>query len=76
MSAGDYAGGAGAFLALSDHELDLLTFVQSGISSALDFGVMDEQVLTVVIGGDKAKAFFLVKPFYRTSTHNNAPLAC
>jgi hypothetical protein len=75
MSAGDYAGGAGSFFALSGHVLDLLAFLKCGISSTLDFGVMDKQVITIVIRADKTKSFSLVKPFYRTCTHNNAPLA-
>jgi len=38
--------------------------------------VMNEQVITGVIGGDKPEAFSLVKPFYCTCTHFCAPSAC
>jgi hypothetical protein len=62
-------------VALSDLEIDLLAFVKCGGSGTLDFGVMDEQVITFVIGDDKPKALVLVKPFYCTCTHNSAPLA-
>jgi hypothetical protein len=66
---GDYARRARAFSALSDHELDLLAFIKIGVTGALDFRMMDEQIVAATIGADKSKSFAAVKPFYCTCTH-------
>jgi len=71
----DYVGRTGAFSALSDLELNLLTFLETGVPGGLDFRVMNEQVIAASIGGDKAKALFPVKPFYYTCAHYCAPSA-
>jgi len=69
-------GRTGAFLTLSDHELDLLALGETGVAVRLDFRVMNEQVLTAGVGADEPKTFLLVKPFYCTCTHYCTPLAC
>jgi len=72
---GDYVGRTRAFFALSNLELHLLAFIKTGVALRLDFRVMNEQIVTAVIGGDKSKAFLPIKPFYCTCTHYSAPLA-
>ena len=67
--AGDYVGRTWAFSALSDHELNLLPFIKIGVTGALDFRVVNEQILAATIGADKSKSFTAVKPFYCTCTH-------
>jgi len=67
--AGDYIRRTRAFSALADHELDLLPFIKIGVSGALDFRVMDEQIVAATIGADKSKTFAAIKPFYCTCTH-------
>ena len=52
--AGDYVGRAGAFLALSDLELDLLAFIERCIAGCLNLGVVDEQILAAIVGIDEA----------------------
>ena len=69
----DYVGRTRAFLALSDLELNPLTFIKTGIAGRLDFGMMNEQVLVGIIGGNKSKTFFSIKPFYCTCTHCLTP---
>jgi hypothetical protein len=71
--AGDYVRRAWAFFALSDCELYLLAFVKIGVSGALDFRVMDEQIFAAALGGDKSKSFAAVKPFHNTFTHKKSP---
>ena len=73
--AGDDISRTGTFFALSNLELHPLAFLKGGIAVRLDFRVMNEQIFTAVIGSDKSKAFFPIKPFYCTCTHFCAPLA-
>jgi len=56
--AGDYVGRTRAFFALSDLELNLLALLKIGVAGALDFRVMNEQIIAAIIGADKSKAFF------------------
>ena len=64
-----------AFLALSDLERNLLTFVKAGVAIGLDFRVVYEQIIAATIGSDKSKALTITKPFYHTYTHYHTPLA-
>ena len=52
----DYVGCTRAFFALSDHELDFLSFVERCIARCLDFRVVDKQVIAAAIRGDKTKS--------------------
>lgn len=54
--AGDYIGRTWAFFALSDLELDLLTFVECCIAVCLNFRVVDEQIFTAIVGINEAIA--------------------
>jgi hypothetical protein len=67
--AGDYVRRTRPFFALSDHELYLLAFIKTGVSGALDFRVMNEQILAAALGADKSESFASVKPFHNTFTH-------
>jgi len=67
--AGDYIGRTRAFSALSDLEVNLLAFIKIGVTGALDFRMMNEQIVAATIGADKSKTFAAVKPFYCTCTH-------
>ncbi len=67
----NYISRTRAFFALSDLEVNLLPLFEIGIAGGLDFRVMDKQVLTAAVGGNKSKPFFSVKPFYCTCTHLN-----
>jgi hypothetical protein len=71
----DYVGRTRALFALSNIKLNLLAFLKIGVAGRLDFGVVDEQILAAVIGRDKSKALFSIKPFYCTCAHYFAPLA-
>ena len=64
---------AGAFFALSDVEVNLLAFIQSGIPAHLDFRMVDEQIIAAVIRGNKAKSLDCIEPFYCTCTHSTTP---
>jgi hypothetical protein len=70
---GDYVRRAWPFFALPDCELYLLAFFKIGVSAALDFRVMDEQILTAVLGADKSITFAAVKPLHNTFTHKKTP---
>ena len=67
--AGGYVGRTRAFSALSDLKVNLLAFVKIGVTGAIDFRVMNEQIIAAIIGAYKSKAFCPVKPFYCTCTH-------
>jgi hypothetical protein len=54
--AGDYIGRTRAFFALSDLELDLLTFVERCIAGCLNFRVVDEQIFAAIVGINEAIA--------------------
>ena len=73
---GDYIGSTGTFFALSNLEFHPLPFIKRGIAVTLDFPVMNEQIIAGVIGLDKSKAFFPIKPFYCTLSHFGTPSAC
>ena len=64
----DYIGGTWAFFALPYLELHRSAFLQVG-STSLNFGMVNEQVLTSIVRNDKPKALFHVKPFDFTCTH-------
>ena len=74
--AGDDVGRTRAFFALSDLELHPLAFLKTGVARRLDLRVMNEQIILGVIGFDKTKAFFPIKPFYCTLSHFGTPSAC
>ena len=75
LSAGDYVGGTRAFFALSDLVINLLAFFKCGVTTRLYLRVVDEQVISALVGGDKSEALFLAKPFYCTCTHYFTPSA-
>ena len=50
-------------------ELDRLTILERLESLSGDLRMMNEQVLTTIIGSDEAETLFLVEPLYRTSCH-------
>ena len=64
-----YADGTGAFLALANLELNRLTFLKVRVALGLNLGMMDEEVFAAIIGDDKSKTLFAVKPLYFTCTH-------
>jgi hypothetical protein len=71
--AGDYVRRTWAFSALADLEFNFLAFIKIGVSAALDFRVMNEQIVAAIIWADKSKTFAAVKPFYCTCTHKKSP---
>ncbi len=52
---------------VSEYGLDLLTLVQAAIASALNLGVMDEDVLGAICAGNKAVTLGCVEPLDRSS---------
>ena len=58
-----------AFPSLSDFELHPLAFVKIRVAAGLDFRMMDEQILSAIIGADESIPFVPVKPFYCTCCH-------
>ena len=48
-------GRARAFFALADLERDLLVFVQRGPSGHLDFRMVDEQILSAIVGSNPSE---------------------
>ena len=73
---GDHVGCARSFLALSGHELDLLSFVERCIARRLNLRVVDKQVIAAAIRGNKTKSLTRIEPFYCTCTHLHFSLAC
>jgi len=62
----------GSFLAFATRRcgiLHSLTVLQGLKTLASDLGMMDKQILTTVIGSDKAEPLLLVEPLYGTSCH-------
>jgi len=68
-----YVCGTWAFFALADLELDLLAFVESGVTCGFYLRMMDEQIFTAAVRRDKSKTLTCVKPFYFTCTHCISP---
>jgi hypothetical protein len=58
----------GAFAALAGGVLHLLAFLKRTESLRLNVGMMNEEVVATIIGLDKSKALFLVKPLDSSST--------
>ncbi len=54
--AGDYISRTRAFFALSDLELDLLTFIERCIAGCLNLRVVDEQIFAAIVGINEAIA--------------------
>ena len=65
--------GTGPFFALSDVEGYLLAFIEGCEARGLNFGMMDEQIISCVIRDDKSITLTCVKPFYCTCTHLISP---
>ena len=73
---GDDVGRAGpAFLPLAQVELDLLALGEGGVAIHPDLRMMNEHVLIAALRRDESEAFFLVKPFHCSCTHNRTPYA-
>jgi hypothetical protein len=68
-SAGLYVG---RFLALATGGrgvLDRLTVLKRFEPFSRDLGMMNEQILTTIVGSDEAKTLLLVEPLHGTSCH-------
>ena len=52
---------------LTDLELNSLVFVQR--TALTNFGMVDEQIFSATVGGDKAKAFIAGEPFDGSLCH-------
>ena len=64
-----YIVGTRAFFALADLEVDLLVFVEGGITTGFDLGVMHEQIGTAVVRANESETLTCVEPLYCTCTH-------
>jgi hypothetical protein len=51
-----YVGRTWAFFALSDLEFDLLTFIKGSIARRLNFRVVDKEVTSAIVRGNKTKS--------------------
>jgi len=58
-----------AFGALRDFELDFLAFFEGLEAVHLDCGKVCKQILTAIIGSNKAEAFRVVEPLDSTCCH-------
>lgn len=65
--------GLRALLALARLELDPLVLVEAPEAVRLDGGVVDEDVRTVVVGGDEAETLFGVEPLDGALRHTCSP---
>jgi len=54
--------------ALSCFKLDFLPVIEDTKTLGCDVGMMDKQVLTAIVGNDKTKSLFLIKPFYNSGS--------
>ena len=70
MSAGRNVLSLGAFSPLSRNVLDALTFGQRLEAGAVDVRVMDEQVLTAIVGDDESVTLLIVEPLHCTLCHD------
>ncbi len=61
--------------ALLQTEFHFLAFGQGLETTALDGGVMHEDILAAVGGGDKAKTLGVVKPLYCSCNHGNTSVS-
>src|ERR1700704_5523499 len=52
---------------------DLRALLQRAISLAVDSGVMNEQVLVAVVGGDETEPLVVAEPLYGASRHVGTP---
>jgi hypothetical protein len=59
-----------AFLALTNFKLNILPVIKRRVVvAALDFGVMNEEILSAIFGCDKTKAFSRIEPLNCSFTH-------
>ena len=65
VGAGDVDGLGAAVLALGDGELDLLALGEGAEAVGLDGGLVDEEILAAVVGGDEAEPLGVVEPLHR-----------
>ena len=62
--------GARPLLALAYFKFHFLTFIEGCVTAtALNLGVMHEQVFATLFRGDKAKTFLCIEPLHSTLTH-------
>src|ERR1019366_6881027 len=61
--------GLGSLVALLRVVGDFGPLLQRAIALAVDPGVMDEEVLVAVIGGDETKPLVIAEPLYGASWH-------
>jgi hypothetical protein len=59
-----YVCRAGSFFTLAHRVINLLPFVQISVPGCLDFRVVNEQVGSTLVSGDKPVSFFTIEPFY------------
>src|SRR5829696_586111 len=64
-----HVGGVGALGALFLLVLDLRAVLERLVAAAGDRGVVDEEVLAVVVGGDEAVALVVAEPLHGSSGH-------
>ena len=50
-------------------ELDALVLLERAVTAPLALGVVDEEVLSAVVGGDEAKTLVAVEPFHSALWH-------
>src|SRR3954453_22646100 len=62
-------GGLRALLALGHLELNTLSLFEAAVTRCLDGGVVGEQILRSVIGGDEAETLFGIEPLHGSSGH-------
>jgi hypothetical protein len=62
----------GAFLALDNFELDVITLLQALVALRLDGAVVDEHIGTIV-SADEAESLCVVKPFDFTFISSHVP---
>lgn len=67
--AGRNVGRTRAFLALSDFEIDRLTFIERGAARRSDLRVVDEQIRATIRRGNEAKSLTCIEPFHGTFCH-------
>src|SRR5687768_11602949 len=58
----------------SGHVAHSLAFLEAPESAARYVGVVNEDILIPVVGGDEAVALLLAEPLYRSLDHSSQPL--
>src|SRR5262245_5857877 len=66
---GGYLDRLRTFLPLLDLELNALVLLKRAKAAPLDFGIVDEEVLSAVVWGDETVALFAVEPFHSSLRH-------